>query len=219
MAYVNDGDTLTLADGRLVRLVGLDTPEIDHHGKHSEPYAKAAREALRKLLGANRRVGLRYDRERRDRFGRQLAHVYLADGRSAEAALLAEGLGTALLIPPNEWQSGCYLEAEAQARRRELGIWSLARYRSTAARELESAARGFRLVRGRVTAVRQTRKSLTLTLNSVVRIDIAAKDRRNFDRYDPGALSGRQVTVRGWVHSEKGGPRLRVRHPAALQVH
>ena len=32
---VIDGDTLHLTDGRKVRLVGINTPELDHeHGKH-----------------------------------------------------------------------------------------------------------------------------------------------------------------------------------------
>ncbi len=29
LAHVNDGDTITLTDGRLVRLIGIDSPEID----------------------------------------------------------------------------------------------------------------------------------------------------------------------------------------------
>ncbi|WP_345867392.1 hypothetical protein [Shewanella algae] len=30
LAYINDGDTLTLKDGRLIRLIGVNAPEIDH---------------------------------------------------------------------------------------------------------------------------------------------------------------------------------------------
>jgi endonuclease YncB( thermonuclease family) len=218
VAYVNDGDTVTLTDGRLVRLIGVDTPELDHRGGRSEAYAEAAREALARLLEPSRRVGLRYDRERRDRYRRQLAHVYLADGRNAEAELLAQGLGVALLIPPNGWQSGCYLEVERQARSRRLGIWTLPRYRPASARRLERDANGFRLVRGRVTGVHRTPKSLTLTLDAVVEVFIAGADLRYFEDYDPGALSGRRVTVRGWVHPRHGRPQLRVRHPAALDL-
>ncbi|MHB8822818.1 MAG: thermonuclease family protein, partial [Pseudomonadaceae bacterium] len=43
VAQVIDGDTLRLTDGRSVRLIGLNTPELGRKGRAAEPLADAAR--------------------------------------------------------------------------------------------------------------------------------------------------------------------------------
>ena len=40
---VNDGDTLQLADGRLVRYIGVNAPEINHEHNTAEPFGFEAR--------------------------------------------------------------------------------------------------------------------------------------------------------------------------------
>ena len=56
MAYVNDGDTLRLRDGRKVRLLQIDAPEL-----RGDCYAKAALAALRQLAPNGTRVTLELD--------------------------------------------------------------------------------------------------------------------------------------------------------------
>ena len=41
---VTDGDTLVLNDGRKVRLLGINTPELGFGGEASEPYAVDAKD-------------------------------------------------------------------------------------------------------------------------------------------------------------------------------
>lgn len=56
---VVDGDTLRLVDGRSVRLIGINAPEIGRKGRTSEPYAEAARRRLQALVNASDgRIGL-----------------------------------------------------------------------------------------------------------------------------------------------------------------
>ena len=50
VTYVYDGDTVKLSDGRSLRIVGIDTPEIGRNDRPSQPYAEAARRMLRELL-------------------------------------------------------------------------------------------------------------------------------------------------------------------------
>ena len=47
---VIDGDTLRLQDGRSVRLIGINAPEIGRKGQSDEPYAVAARRRLQALV-------------------------------------------------------------------------------------------------------------------------------------------------------------------------
>ena len=72
---VVDGDTIVLADGRRVRLVQIDSPELGQ----GECYSRQARAALLSLLPPGRaRVRLELDPrlDRTDRYGRTLAYVF-----------------------------------------------------------------------------------------------------------------------------------------------
>ena len=79
---VVDGDTIHVAARRpatrRVRYIGIDTPESVKPGTPVQCFAKAASAANERLVGG-RRVRLRFDAERRDRYGRLLAYVYRAD--------------------------------------------------------------------------------------------------------------------------------------------
>jgi endonuclease YncB( thermonuclease family) len=73
VASVTDGDTLRLTDGRRVRLLQVDTPELGG----GECYSRAARTQLLQFAGPGTRVRLTTDPrlDRVDRYGRLLAYV------------------------------------------------------------------------------------------------------------------------------------------------
>jgi micrococcal nuclease len=73
VASVYDGDTLTLQDGRRVRLLQIDTPELGS----GECYSRAARTALVALAPPGKRIVLESDPrlDRVDRYGRLLRYV------------------------------------------------------------------------------------------------------------------------------------------------
>lgn len=216
--YVFDGDTLALMDGRHLRFIGVDTPEIGRKGKPSQPLAEQARQRLMALLEGSPRIGLRYGRERKDRYGRTLAHVFLSDGRNVERLLLEEGLGTALVVPPNLGFVACYARVERAARDGRRGIWSLARYQPVEADGLSPDARGFHIVRGRVQRVGEGRSNLWLNLARNMAVRIGKTDLEYFRGYDPRQLTGRRLEARGWLEYRHGELRMHVRHPAALTL-
>jgi len=124
---VVDGDTVELADGRLVRYLGIDTPEVRRRAggqwvRDPEPFAVAATEANRRLV-EGRRVRLEYDAQTHDRFGRLLAYVYV-DGTMVNEELLRLGLAQPLTIPPNMKYADAFRELASEARRRQQGAWS-----------------------------------------------------------------------------------------------
>lgn len=217
VAYVYDGDTVRLGDGRKVRFIGIDTPEIGHDGTRSEPGAIEARDTLKKLLGKNSRLGLRYDVERHDHYGRLLAHVYLPDGSSVTRRLLEDGLGTHLTIPPDVRNNACYGRAEQKARRARRGIWALPRYQPVESVALPSSARGFHIVRGKVVHIGQSRSAVWVDLAGGVGLRIPRKDLPYFTAYQPRDLRGREVLARGWLRVRHGELRMTIRHPSALQ--
>lgn len=219
VSHVIDGDTVVLGDGRHLRLIGVDTPELAHNGAPAQPFGSEARDRLRRLLAQHQNtLNLRYDNERQDHYGRLLAHVFLADGSSIEAWLQEQGLGTVLVVPPNDWNSVCYQSAEQGARQARRGIWSLPAYRVVEATQLGSVDEGFRLIAGRVRHIGNSRRSIWLDLEGGVALRIDRKDLPNFRAWQPQDQLGKRVQVRGWLHRDKDGSRMTVRHPAALQV-
>jgi endonuclease YncB( thermonuclease family) len=217
--HVTDGDTIKLTDGRRLRLIGINTPEISHAGQASQALAGQARSALVTLLDRhNRTLNLQYGKQPRDHYGRLLAHAFLDDGTNVSASLLEQGLATALVVPPNTWARDCYATIEATARKEQRGLWALPDYQTSDATMLRTDTRGFRIVRGRINDIRESRHGIWLDLEGPLVIRVDRKDRVNFKPGFPQALAGKTVEVRGWIKADRNGLRVNVRHPDALVV-
>lgn len=74
-------------------------------------------------------MSLKFDEgDRYDDYERLLAYVY-ADGQSVQEILLSEGLArVAYVFPPNDRYVDAYKEAEAIARKNNLGVWEYKNY-------------------------------------------------------------------------------------------
>ena len=129
---VVDGDTVELQDGRLLRYIGIDTPEVrrrvgDRWVVDPEPYGKAATEVNRRWV-EGKGVRLEYDVQTHDRFGRLLAYVYVAEKSGTEmmvnAELLRQGFAQPLTIPPNVRYAERFRTLAAEARDARRGLWS-----------------------------------------------------------------------------------------------
>jgi len=225
VAYVYDGDTVRLKDGRHIRLIGINTPELAHKGKtkqrspeKDEPLAQEARQAVIRLIKPSARIGLQFGPDREDRYHRGLAHVFLADGSSLEAHLLEMGLATTISIPPNVVRLDCYLEAEKTAEKRGAGIWSHPYFRPLAATSVKPRDRGYHRVRGTVEHVGQSRKSIWLDFVGGFSVRIPRKDLRYFENLKPERWLKREITVRGWISSYHGEALMTIRHPAQIEA-
>jgi endonuclease YncB( thermonuclease family) len=215
---VHDGDTFKLVDGRNVRLIGVNTPELARQGKPAERFGEEARVSLTKLLAENPRVGLRYDMERKDRYGRTLAHVYLPDRRTVEERLLADGLGVAIVVPPNDLNLDCYWAAEQTARAEKVGVWSLPRYRGMATTDTRLGP-GFQVIEGKVERVSKRDRAIFLEFPGSVMARIEARDLRFFKgKWQPELLRSKTLRVRGWMSRKGGKLQMRLQHPATVEI-
>ncbi len=117
---VVDGDTVELEGHGSVRLIGVDTPEVyggvECYGREASAYAKL------QLEGAT--VRFTVGRDDRDRYGRLLAYLWLEDGRSFNALLVARGYASPLTVPPNDDYANAFVALSRRARRRAVGLWS-----------------------------------------------------------------------------------------------
>lgn len=226
VVHVHDGDTVRLRDGRKVRLIGINTPELATEDSPAEPMAELARDSLRRAVGtSNSHVGLVFGEQRRDHYGRTLAHLFGTDGHNFQAELLERGLALALTIAPNDAFSDCYRQAENTARCKQNGLWSQPGFASTKAEELEPGASGFRLINAGVQHIDRNTKGLWLSLSGGLLVGIRKADLAGFDENRLLMLKGASIRVRGWLNPKKtthGGARsrwyMRIRHPAALEI-
>jgi endonuclease YncB( thermonuclease family) len=102
-----DGDTLTLASGARVRLVGIQAPKLPlgRPGYPTWPLAHEAKAALAELA-MGKRLRLAYTGRRIDRHGRLLAHLFDAEGRWIQGVLLARGMARVYTFPDNRARGG-----------------------------------------------------------------------------------------------------------------
>uniref|UniRef100_A0A4Y8PUP2 TNase-like domain-containing protein n=2 Tax=Paenibacillus athensensis TaxID=1967502 RepID=A0A4Y8PUP2_9BACL len=121
---VIDGDTVQIRlDGRKesVRLIGIDTPETKKPDTPVRFYGPEASEfTTQKLQGAT--VGLEWDIERRDRYGRLLAYVWLGD-ELFNRTLVQRGYARIATFPPNVKYVDALKKDQEKARSQGLGLW------------------------------------------------------------------------------------------------
>ena len=211
---VNDGDTVQLRDGTQVRLIGINTPELGYRDKPSEPLAVKARHVLRKQLHS-KKVFLAYDRDRRDRHGRVLAHVFDEQRVNVAAGLLRQGLGFAISIPPNLRYRLCYRAAAQTAKEVRRGVWTNRYFKAVEAQSLKRS--GFKRVHGCIERIHSYRNRTYLYLSKRFRLLLFANNRHYFDRASIAFKKGLCFTTAGWVYNSRSYRTMNLLHPDAIE--
>lgn len=206
---VVDGDTIHLVDGRKVRLVGIDTPELDHqYGRH-DPYAVEATAFLRSLV--DQFVYIQEARSDHDRYGRYLYYLFDKNRISLTSQLLSEGLGYRIAVPPNLAYQVCFKGAEMAARNAHKGLWQ---------QTLQWQPKvGFVISRVIITAITKNRGGWWLETNQDLVINLPPSVMNYWPAQKVFYLEGKEIEVRGWQHQRKSRNTefkswvLSIRHP------
>ena len=126
--YCVDGDTLRLANPSrtYIRLIGADTPETVKQGTPVQPFGPEASQFTKEAIAQNgNKVGITFDGDQIDRYGRTLAMVWLGDTLLNEQ-LIRAGLARAQLqYNYSREMKDRFQAAENAAKRGKRGIWSL----------------------------------------------------------------------------------------------
>ena len=130
-----DGDTLVLENKERVRLLGIDTPEMHESNKLYRDSARThqdvriiqamgrrAYEFTRQLV-EGKRVRLEFDVEKKDKYGRLLAYVYLQDGIFVNAEIVRQGYASLMTYPPNVKNVELFQKLYREARENNRGLW------------------------------------------------------------------------------------------------
>lgn len=112
---VRDGDTIELDDGRVVRYIGINTPE------RGKPGADSAT-ALNTALVMGKKVRLQFGHDRIDRYGHTLALVF-ADDVCVNEALVRAGWAWCYFFEGNLLDSDRLVLALQEAMDARRGLW------------------------------------------------------------------------------------------------
>lgn len=112
VAHCFDGDTMKLRDRRIIRLAGIDAPEVPHRDQKGQFYAKQSKELLKKLV-KGKVVKLEFPGINiKDKYGRLIVEAFLEDGKSVNEILIEKG--AAFFYPHDD------LDPEFQEKLRQL---------------------------------------------------------------------------------------------------
>jgi len=118
--FVVDGDTVFLDDGRKVRLLGIDTPEV---GDNLECYGDEATTLLRQLLPEGTPVWVLPDIDPLDQYGRSLLFIYTDAATNVNLELVRQGAAEVVQYDPNFLLQDALRAAERQAQSVGAGRW------------------------------------------------------------------------------------------------
>jgi micrococcal nuclease len=221
---VVDGDTIRLADGREVRLVGIQAPKLPLGRPNfpTWPMAPEAKAALEELI-LRQEVVLGFGGRDHDRYGRLLAHLFReSDGLWVQGEMLARGLARVYTFADNRALAGDLLAREREARQARRGIWALDHYAILTPETANRALDQYALIEGRVVRAGEAHGAAYLNFGPDWKTDFTAVIRapglRVFaeEEIDVAAYQGRRIRVRGWVESWNG-PMIEITHPEQIE--
>ena len=217
VSAVADGRTVSLSDGREVRLAGIEPAGA----------SKTARIEALSAIVTGQDVSLRGGDEAPDRYGRQTAFVFLAPSqRLVQAQLLSEG--EALVLPDVEKDcAAALMAAEAEARTAKRGTWSVnvndVIKNAESPDDILARLGRFTIVEGKVLSVRQSGATIYQNFGRSWRQEFAVTvSRRVWPAFAAAgivlkSLENQRIRVRGWIE-ERHGPRIDVVRVGQIEV-
>jgi len=221
---VIDGDSLTLADGRTVRMVGIQAPKLPKGRPNfvEWPFAREAQAALSELV-QGRSVTLHFGGTRQDRYGRVLAQLAREDGLWVQGELIRRGFARIYTFPDNRAAAAEMLLLEREARAQRRGLWADTFF---AIRRPEDAVRftgEFELVEGKIVDGARTGNAVFLNFGTdwhtafTLRLNSEALRLFRSDGVDPLALIGTTVRVRGYIRRDRDRAIMDITHPEEIE--
>lgn len=122
VTHVVDGDTIKLENGKVVRYIGIDTPETVDPRKPVQCFGKEASDKNRELV-EGKKVRLVKDISETDKYKRILRYVYIGDV-FVNDYLVRNGYAHASSYSPDVKHQDQFRVAEQEARENKKGLWA-----------------------------------------------------------------------------------------------
>jgi micrococcal nuclease len=222
---VIDGDTVKLSNGRLLRYIGIDTPETSEMKNgvfrdNPQPFSRRASDYNRDLV-LGKKVRVEFDIQKTDRYSRLLGYCFL-DDTFVNQKLLEEGLAVLYTYPPNVKYVDRLYEAQKSARFYGKGLWGEGEIID--ADQAHRYIGQTRVVRGRVLSTYATESCVYLNFGKNYKDDFTVVIFSNSLKFfndegiDPRDFyRDKMVEVRGRLRS-RNGPQIIANSPYEIEV-
>ena len=222
---VIDGDTVKLANGELLRYIGIDTPEmrLKQGGTFvysPQPFAQEATKLNQRLV-EGKYVKIEFDVEKRDKYSRLLGYCFV-DGILVNEKLLEEGLAVLYTKPPNIAYADEFVDAQKQARENKKGLWKT--YETIDHTQSHRYINQIRTVRGRIINTYDSGKAVFLNFGYNYKTDFTIVIFRSSlplflnKGINPASFyRGKTVEVTGRI-KEYNGPEIIVNIPEEIVI-
>ena len=211
-----DGRSMRLADGREIKLAGIDVP----------PTAGRPRRALENLV-LGKDIALAAPSDTPDRYGRILAFAFV-NGSETPVQYNLLALGQAR-VAPNVQDKACseaLFREEQKAREARIGLWADPGYAVRAAGDgvaLKPLRGRFSVAEGRVVSVREAGATIYVNFgrrwSEALTVTILKRHERPFAAagIEPKTLEGRIVRIRGYL-DVRNGPVIEATRPEQIEI-
>lgn len=216
---VYDGDTIKVQFGdgssQRVRLIGVDTPEIDDRREDVDLWAHLARRFTSFYL-YRKKIHLTYDQTRLDQYGRTLAYVWTDNEGLFNEFIIRQGFAFAFLAFP--FQSDLqkrFKEAQQDARHANKGFWREGEPEVVSSKAARSHLGEYVSVRFACTSIAEKRFFVYLSSSQQ---EFEALIPLNRQSLFPEAKSylGKVVIASGFLEEFKGLPQMMVFFPRQI---
>jgi endonuclease YncB( thermonuclease family) len=210
---VRDGGTMMLADGRELKLAGVDVA--------------AAGRATLQSLALGQPLQLERLGPQEDRYGRLVAYAFPGEStQSLQSTLLAQGRARVSARIGAGPCAAALLTVERAARAEKRGLWAdpnFAPIRAEDLTRLQAEKGNFSLIEGKVLSVRESGATIYVNFGRRWTTDftviILKRQQRTFADagVEPKKLEGRRIRVRGWIE-QRGGPVVMAEAPEQIEL-
>lgn len=124
---VVDGDTFVVdinGEEKKVRLIGVDTPEsVASDESRNTPEGVEISNIVKEKMTKGDTLQIEYDVSTTDKYGRELAYLYFADGKMVQEWLLENGYARCMTIQPNVKYAEHFVSLQQEAAKNKVGLW------------------------------------------------------------------------------------------------
>jgi len=222
---VIDGDTIRLSNGKLMRYIGIDTPEVrikkdDVFQYLPQPFALEAKEYNR-ILVEGKNIRIEFDSQKVDRYGRLLGYCFV-DDVFVNAELIKKGYAVLYTYPPNVKYVDLLLKLQKEARNKKLGLWR--DFEVILHAQADSYINQIKSVKGRVIDTYQSSKCTFLNFGKDYKTDftivIFKKSLKEFTKegIDPVTFYKDKVVIATGRIKEYNGPEIIANSPYQIEI-
>lgn len=225
---VIDGDTIRLANGEMVRYLGINAPEVRRRKGDSWEYrpqllAEEAMQLNTKLV-QDKEVKLEYDTEKKDMYGRLLAYVYTGSLMVNEE-ILKQGYALIDIVFPNTKYAKSFTKKYLEAKNNNRGLWAAAKQEVISPQQAKNFVDKCKTIEGFIKHIEDKEGLVRLVFDDSGEKETAIIILKNNlpiflkNKINPTEVYlGKKVRFAGFIYKHAGAYEVIITHPVEIEI-